>query len=78
MLRFSTVASFDAAAASSLFRCNEIVSRRSERSLLYDFKMCYIIIEMLCWNDYVCLMKIDRYDKWLNDVQDGTLAQAYT
>ena len=28
---------------------------------------------MLCWNVYVCLMRIDSYDELMSDVRDGTL-----
>ena len=42
-----------------------------------NFWMCYIIIEMLYWNNYVCLMRIDSYDELMSDVRDVTLTYAY-
>ena len=37
-----------------------------------------MIIKMLCWNDYVCLMRIDSYDEMMSDVHDSTLTFTYT
>ena len=70
LLMFTAAASLYVAAVKLLFR-------RSERSLPYDFWTCYIIIKMLCWNDYVCLMRSDSYDEVMSDVRDGTLTYAY-
>ena len=78
LLRFSTAANFAAATMSLLFRYSEISPRHGERSLPCDFQMCYIIIKMLCWNYYVCLMRIDSYDKFMNDVHVITPTQTYT
>ena len=61
-----------------MFRCNEFVYFYSERSLTCDFWMGYIIFEMLCWNDYICLMRIDSYDELMSDVRNGTLTYVYT
>ena len=38
----------------------------------------YIIIKMLCQNDYVCLMRFDSFDKLVSYVRDDTLTYAYT
>ena len=38
----------------------------------------YIVIKMLYWNDYVCLMRFDSYDKLMHYVRDDTLTYAYT
>ena len=38
----------------------------------------YIIIKILCWNDYVCLIRSDSYDKLMSYVRDDTLTYAYT
>ena len=38
----------------------------------------YIVIKMLYWNDYVCLMRSDSYDKLMHYVRDDTLTYAYT
>ena len=37
-----------------------------------------INVEMLCWYDNVCLVRIDRYANMMNNVHIGTPAQAYT
>ena len=61
-----------------LFIYSKLVFHRSERSLSCDFWMCYIIIEILYCNDYICLMIIDSYDKVMSDVHNGTLTYVYT
>ena len=38
----------------------------------------YIIIKMLCYNNYVCLLRSDSYDKLVSYVCDNTLTYAYT
>ena len=78
MLILSATTSLFVAVARLLFRCSEFVLHCSERSLACDFWMCYIIIEMLCWNDYIYLMRIDSYDELMSDVRYGTLIYAYT
>ena len=65
-------------AASLLFRCSETFSCHSKRSLLCDILMSNINVEMLCWYDNVCLVRIDRYDNAMNNVHSGTPTQAYT
>ena len=79
LLMFTIAASLYVATARLLFCCSEFVFHRSERSLPCDFFWtCCIIIEMVCWNGYVCLMRIDSYDELMIDVWDGTLTYAYT
>ena len=73
MLILAAVASLFVAAARLLFHCSEFAFRRSKRSLPCDFWMCCIIIEMLYWNDYIRLMKINSYDESMSDVRNGTL-----
>ena len=71
MLKFVT-------AASLLFRCSETFSHHNERSLLCDILIGDINVEMLCWYDNVCLVRIDRYDNTMNNVHIGIPTQAYT
>ena len=78
MLKFVAVASLAVATGSLLFRCSETFSHYSERSLLCDILMCDINVEMLCWYDNVCLVRIDSYDNLMNDVYVGTPVEAYT
>ena len=78
MLKFVTIASLAVATTSLLFRCIETFSCHSERSLFCDILMYDINIEMLCWFDNVCLVRIDSYDNLMNNVHVGTPAQAYT
>ena len=66
------------AVASLLFRCNETFSRHGERSLLWHIEMCDINVEILCWYDNVCLVRIDNYDNLTNNVYIGTPGEAYT
>ena len=66
------------AAVRLLLRYSEFVFRHSEMSLPCDFWTCYIIIEMLYWNNYICLMRIDSYDELMSDVRNGTLIYVYT
>ena len=75
---FITAASLYVAAARLLFRCSELVFHPSERSLPCDFWTYNIIVETLCWNDYVYLIRIDCYDELISGVRDGTLTYAYT
>ena len=74
----TTATSLFVAIARFLFHYNEFVFRCSERSLPCDFWTCYIIIEMLCWKDYIYLMRIDSYDELMSHVHGGTLTYAYT
>ena len=67
-----------AAAARLLFRCSELVFHRSERSLSCDFWTYYIIIEMLYWNNYICLMIINGYDELMSDVCNSAPTYLYT
>ena len=78
MLNLAAAASLFVAAARLLFCCSEFVFRRTERSLPCDFWMCYIIIEILYLNDYICLMSIDSYDELMSDVRNSTLTYVYT
>ena len=79
MLILAAAASLFIAAARLLFLCNAIVFRHNEKSLPYDFFWtCYIIMEMLYWNDYICLMRIDSYDELMSDVRNVTLTYVYT
>ena len=78
MLKFVAAASLAIATASLLFRCSETFSRHSERSLLCDIVTCDINVEILCWYDNVCLVRINNVDNLMNNVHVGTPAQAYT
>ena len=78
LLMFTAVVSLYVTAVRLLFHCSEFIFRLSERSLPCDILKYDIIVEMLCWYDYVCLTRIDRHDDWMNDVHVSTLAQAYT
>ena len=78
MLILATAASLFVTTARLFFRCSEFVFRLNERSLPYDFCTCCIIIEMLYWSDYICLMRIDSYDELMSDARNGTLTYAYT
>ena len=78
MLKSVTAASLAITTVSLLFRCSKTFSRHSERSLLCDILMCDINVEMLCWYDNVCLVRIDNYDNLMNNVHVGTPTQAYT
>ena len=73
MLKFVAAVSLAVATASLLFHCSETFSCHSERSLLCDILMGDKNVEMLCWYDNVCLMRIDRYDNMMNNVHIGTL-----
>ena len=61
----------------SLFCYSKFVFCRSERSLPCGFWACYVIIEMLYWNNYICLMIIDSYDELMSDVHNGTFICVY-
>ena len=78
MFMFIAAVSLVIATASLLFRCSKTFSRHDEMSLLCDIVMCDINVEMLCWYDNVCLVRIDDYDNLMNNVYVGTTAQAYT
>ena len=66
------------ATTSLLFHCSETFPCHGERSLLCEILLGDINVEMLCWYDNVCLVRIGRYDNTMNDVHIGIPAQAYT
>ena len=57
-----------------VYRYNEYVSHRSERSLHCEILMCNVIVEILCGYINVYLLRISRFDNLIMDVHVDTLA----
>ena len=66
MLMFVAAVSLAVATASLLFHCSETFSHHGERSLLCEILLSDINVEMLCWYNNVCLVRIDKYDNTMN------------